>query len=350
MKRTPLLEFEPDPAVAHGLRVEEILRNLRDSPRRPATTARGADDAGATGEPAAGAAETIGMVVVDKEAGWTSHDAVARCRRIFSQRRVGHAGTLDPDATGVLLVGLGRFTRMLRFLTGLPKSYEAEVVLGRATSTLDASGEVTGTWDMAGVTLAEVRKAAASLTGVIDQVPPMVSAAQGGRAPAARAGPRRDRGRAGGPARHGRPLRRAALARRRARACSASRWTARRAPTSGCWPPTSGARPRRRRPPAEPAPHPHRLVRRRRGPHPRRRSTAAHVLTPGAGAARPAAGRARRRDGALGLARAGPRQGVGGRRRATGPGPCSTGRGGCWPSTRRPAPIAWWRRACWPAG
>ncbi len=127
-------------------------------------------------------AETIGMVVVDKEAGWTSHDAVARCRRLFSLRRVGHAGTLDPDATGVLLVGLGRFTRMLRFLTGLPKTYEAEVVLGRATSTLDASGEVTGTWDMSGVTLAEVRKGAASLTGVIDQVPPMVSARRvGGR-------------------------------------------------------------------------------------------------------------------------------------------------------------------------
>jgi tRNA pseudouridine55 synthase len=122
------------------------------------------------------------MVVVDKEAGWTSHDAVARCRRIFSQRRVGHAGTLDPDATGVLLVGLGRFTRMLRFLTGLPKSYEAEVVLGRATTTLDASGQVTGTWDMAGITLAEVRRAAATLTGVLDQVPPMVSARKvGGR-------------------------------------------------------------------------------------------------------------------------------------------------------------------------
>jgi len=127
-------------------------------------------------------AETMGMVVVDKEAGWTSHDAVARCRRIFSQRRVGHAGTLDPDATGVLLVGLGRFTRMLRFVTGLQKSYQAEVVLGRATTTLDASGEVTGTWDMSGVTLAEVRTAAATLTGVVDQIPPMVSARKvGGR-------------------------------------------------------------------------------------------------------------------------------------------------------------------------
>jgi tRNA pseudouridine55 synthase len=129
-----------------------------------------------------GASETIGMVVVDKEAGWTSHDAVARCRRIFSQRRVGHAGTLDPDATGVLLVGLGRFTRLLRFLTGLQKSYVGEVVLGRATSTLDSSGEDTGTWDMSGVTLEQVRKAAASLTGVVDQVPPMVSARRvGGR-------------------------------------------------------------------------------------------------------------------------------------------------------------------------
>ena len=123
-----------------------------------------------------------GLVVVDKEAGWTSHDVVARCRRIFGQKRVGHAGTLDPDATGVLLVGLGRTTRLMRFLTALPKTYEAEVVLGTATSTLDASGEVTGTWDMADVSLSAVREAAAALTGDIDQVPPMVSAVKvGGR-------------------------------------------------------------------------------------------------------------------------------------------------------------------------
>jgi tRNA pseudouridine55 synthase len=119
---------------------------------------------------------------VDKEAGWTSHDVVARCRRIFGQKRVGHAGTLDPDATGVLLVGLGRSTRLLRFLTALPKTYEAEVVLGTSTSTLDASGEVTGTWDMDGVSLAAVRDAARGLTGAIEQVPPMVSAVKvGGR-------------------------------------------------------------------------------------------------------------------------------------------------------------------------
>lgn len=117
-----------------------------------------------------------GLVVVDKEVGWTSHDVVARCRRIFGQKRVGHAGTLDPDATGVLLVGLGRTTRLMRFLTALPKTYEGEVVLGTSTSTLDASGDVTGTWDMSDVALSAVRQAAVALTGDIEQVPPMVSA------------------------------------------------------------------------------------------------------------------------------------------------------------------------------
>ena len=124
----------------------------------------------------ANADPVTGLVVVDKEGGWTSHDVVARCRRIFGQRRVGHAGTLDPDATGVLLVGLGRATRLMRFLTALPKPYQAEVVLGTSTSTLDASGEVTGTWDMDRVALADVRAAAGSLTGSIEQIPPMVSA------------------------------------------------------------------------------------------------------------------------------------------------------------------------------
>jgi tRNA pseudouridine55 synthase len=122
------------------------------------------------------------LVVVDKEAGWTSHDVVARCRRRLGQPRAGHAGTLDPDATGVLLVGLGRFTRLLRFLSAEEKSYEGEVVLGTATSTLDASGEVVGTWDMSGLTLEEVRRAAEGLTGRIQQLPPMVSAVKvGGR-------------------------------------------------------------------------------------------------------------------------------------------------------------------------
>jgi tRNA pseudouridine55 synthase len=121
-----------------------------------------------------------GLAVVDKAAGWTSHDVVAKCRGIFGQRKIGHSGTLDPDATGVLLVGLGKVTRLLRFLTDLPKTYEGEVVLGVATSTLDASGDVVGEWDMAGVTLDDARVASSALTGPILQVPPMVSAVQVG--------------------------------------------------------------------------------------------------------------------------------------------------------------------------
>ena len=123
-----------------------------------------------------------GLVVIDKAAGWTSHDVVARCRGIFGQRRVGHAGTLDPDATGVLLVGLGRVTRLLRFVSALPKTYTTDIVLGTATTTLDASGDVVATYDMAHVTPAMVRAAASELTGEIEQIPPMVSAVKvGGR-------------------------------------------------------------------------------------------------------------------------------------------------------------------------
>ncbi len=117
-----------------------------------------------------------GLVVVDKEAGWTSHDVVAKSRGLLGTRKVGHSGTLDPDATGVLLLGVGRVTRLLRFLTALPKTYTCEIVLGVETSTLDAAGEVTATHDMAGTTFEQVTAAAAGLTGDIMQVPPMVSA------------------------------------------------------------------------------------------------------------------------------------------------------------------------------
>ncbi|MHB8263581.1 MAG: tRNA pseudouridine(55) synthase TruB [Acidimicrobiales bacterium] len=120
--------------------------------------------------------ELSGLVVVDKEEGWTSHDVVARIRRLLGQRRIGHAGTLDPDATGVLLIGVGRFTRALRFLAGLPKTYRCEMVLGSATNTLDASGEVVDNWDMSGISLADVKHAALGLTGEIEQIPPMFSA------------------------------------------------------------------------------------------------------------------------------------------------------------------------------
>jgi len=122
------------------------------------------------------------LVVVDKPAGMTSHDVVGRCRRVFGQRQVGHGGTLDPSATGVLLVGLGDATRLLRFVSALPKSYEGEVVMGVETDTLDADGGTVAVHDMSGVTLDVVREATVALTGAIDQVPPMVSAVRvGGR-------------------------------------------------------------------------------------------------------------------------------------------------------------------------
>lgn len=125
---------------------------------------------------------THGLAVIDKPAGVTSHDVVGLVRRRFAERQVGHAGTLDPDATGVLLVGVGRVTRLLRFLTDLGKTYTAEVVFGSTTDTLDASGTVTGSFDMTGLDIARVRAAAQQLTGDIEQVPPMVSALKvGGR-------------------------------------------------------------------------------------------------------------------------------------------------------------------------
>lgn len=126
--------------------------------------------------------DLAGIAVVDKAAGMTSHDVVARARKALGTRKVGHSGTLDPDATGVLLLGVGPATRLLRFLTDLTKTYTAEIVLGAETDTLDASGEVTATHDMGGVGIDEVRAAAATLTGDIEQVPPMVSAVRvGGR-------------------------------------------------------------------------------------------------------------------------------------------------------------------------
>lgn len=114
--------------------------------------------------------------MVDKPAGWTSHDVVARMRGVLGSRRIGHSGTLDPDATGVLLLGVGRVTRLLRFLTALPKEYEGEIVFGTETSTLDASGEVTATHLMPDLAPDAVAAAAATFVGDILQVPPMVSA------------------------------------------------------------------------------------------------------------------------------------------------------------------------------
>jgi tRNA pseudouridine55 synthase len=120
--------------------------------------------------------QPAGIAFVDKAPGWTSHDVVAKSRGLLGTRKIGHSGTLDPAATGLLILGVGRATRLLTFLSGLDKTYTGEAVLGRATSTLDDEGEVTGEWDMGAVTLADAQAAAATLTGTIRQVPPMVSA------------------------------------------------------------------------------------------------------------------------------------------------------------------------------
>jgi tRNA pseudouridine55 synthase len=118
-----------------------------------------------------------GLVLIDKPAGVTSHDVVNTLRKSLSERRIGHAGTLDPDATGVLVVAVGRATRLMQFVSGADKEYVAEVVLGARTSTLDDSGEVLETFNMGAVTPAEVQRVVSEhLVGDILQVPPMVSA------------------------------------------------------------------------------------------------------------------------------------------------------------------------------
>src|SRR3954454_18825401 len=92
-----------------------------------------------------------GLLVVDKPSGWTSHDVVARCRRLCGTRRVGHAGTLDPMATGLLLLGVGRATRLLGHLALADKAYDATIRLGQTTITDDAEGDVLASVDAAGV-------------------------------------------------------------------------------------------------------------------------------------------------------------------------------------------------------
>jgi tRNA pseudouridine55 synthase len=117
-----------------------------------------------------------GLLVVDKPQGWTSHDVVGRMRRLAGTKKVGHAGTLDPMATGVLVVGVGRATRLLTYVVGAEKEYVTTIRLGVATTTEDAEGEVTATTGAPGVTAAAVRAAAATLTGDVLQVPSAVSA------------------------------------------------------------------------------------------------------------------------------------------------------------------------------
>jgi len=123
-----------------------------------------------------GAAAVDGLIIVDKPAGMTSHDVVARLRRLAGTRRVGHGGTLDPMATGVLVTGLGKATRLLGHLALTQKEYLATIRLGQATDTCDAEGEVISAAPAGGLTLAGVRAAIGPLTGEIQQVPPAVSA------------------------------------------------------------------------------------------------------------------------------------------------------------------------------
>ena len=117
-----------------------------------------------------------GLVIVDKPGGLTSHDVVARIRRLAGTRRVGHAGTLDPMATGVLVVGVEKATRLLGYLTLTQKQYDATIRLGQSSSTDDAEGELTRTAPATGLTTETINKAITELTGEIQQVPPAVSA------------------------------------------------------------------------------------------------------------------------------------------------------------------------------
>lgn len=117
-----------------------------------------------------------GLVVVDKPAGMTSHDVVSRLRKLLRTRRIGHAGTLDPMATGVLVCGVQRATKLLGHLALDTKAYLATIRLGAATSTDDAEGEPVGGADASSVAEADVRTAIAALTGDLEQVPSAVSA------------------------------------------------------------------------------------------------------------------------------------------------------------------------------
>ena len=117
-----------------------------------------------------------GLVIVDKPGGMTSHDVVARVRRLAGTSKVGHAGTLDPMATGVLVVGVEKATRLLGFLTQTEKEYAATIRLGQSTGTDDAEGQITGTASASRVSAETLAEAVAGLTGEIQQVPPAVSA------------------------------------------------------------------------------------------------------------------------------------------------------------------------------
>ncbi len=117
-----------------------------------------------------------GLLIVDKSQGWTSHDVVAKIRKLVGTKRVGHAGTLDPMATGVLVIGIEKATRLLGYLALTEKEYTATIRLGQTTDSDDADGEITGHVPIPDIDEAKLRRAIAALTGQISQVPPGVSA------------------------------------------------------------------------------------------------------------------------------------------------------------------------------
>jgi len=117
-----------------------------------------------------------GLLLIDKGAGFTSHDAVQRVRRLLHQKKVGHCGTLDPNATGLLLLTLGKATRLTRFLIRAPKVYEGTIHFGRATDTYDSTGETTAEHPTAGLTRERVAEQMATFEGTIEHAAPPYSA------------------------------------------------------------------------------------------------------------------------------------------------------------------------------
>jgi len=129
--------------------------------------------------------ELNGLLIVDKPAGWTSHDVVARLRGVLREKSIGHLGTLDPMATGLLPLVLGRWTRLAQFYGGAEKTYEGRIRFGQATSSYDAEGEPVGApVDVSALTIEKIRGAASEFTGTIRQTPPPFSAKKIGGVPA----------------------------------------------------------------------------------------------------------------------------------------------------------------------
>lgn len=130
----------------------------------------------ARAEPARAEPAHHGILLVDKPAGWTSHDVVAKVRGLARQRQIGHTGTLDPMATGLLVLCLGRATRLVEYMAGHDKAYEGEIRLGAATTTDDAEGDVIETAPVPALTAEVLRGLESRFSGTIDQVPPAFSA------------------------------------------------------------------------------------------------------------------------------------------------------------------------------